>query len=172
MKKIAYAFSGLLAGLFLVSNVQAQGSNLGLGLRMTPDGGGFTIKYFFDQNLAIEGQLNAGGILALEGQSVTAAGLIEYHINLPDPSWRLFFGGGMHFGNWDRDDYRGSQFILGIDGIGGVEYIFKKIPLGLSGDFRPAVNFLTDVEFFPHNLFGASARYYFPSKSKAKHPRG
>lgn len=166
MKKIFYAIAGTLASIVLTTNVHAQAGNFGVGLRMTPDGGGATVKYFFDRNLAIEGQLNAGGIVALEGTSITAVGLVEYHITLPDPAWRIFFGGGAHFGNWDRDDYRGNQFIFGIDGIGGVEYTFKKIPLGLSADFKPAVNFVTDVEFFPHNILGASARFYLGRMSK------
>jgi hypothetical protein len=169
MKRIFFALAGVVAGMVLSTNVQAQAGDFSVGLRMTPDGGGATVKYFLDHNLAIEGQLNAGGIVALEGTSITAVGLVEYHITLPDPSWRIFFGGGAHFGNWDRDDYRGNQFIFGIDGIGGVEYNFKKIPLGLSADFKPAVNFVTDVEFFPHNILGASARFYIGQAMKKKH---
>ena len=147
----------------------AQRGDIALGIRATPDGGGLSSKYFFDRNLAFEGQVNAGGIIGLEGKSFNMAGLMEYHISLPDPSWRLFLGGGMHLGTWNRGNryseragryVNGSEFILGIDAIGGVEYLFKKIPLGLSADFKPAVNFLSEIDFFPHNMFGASARFY------------
>lgn len=168
MKKVTLLISGLLLGLFLAIQANAQSSRVGLGLRLTPDGGGFTGKFFLDPNLAIEGQLNAGGILAGEGESVTAVGLLEYHIVLPDPSWRVFFGGGAHIGTWDHDhgyhdgkpDDKDNEFIFGIDGIGGVEYVFKSVPIGLSADFKPAINFLSDVDFFPHNMFGVSARFY------------
>jgi len=168
MKKVLLFLSGLLFIGCLSQPAFAQGGRTGLGLRMSPDGAGFTGKFFVDRNLAIEAQLNAGGVFGGDGQSVNAVGLLEYHIALPDPSWRIFFGGGAHIGTWERggrykedrweDDHK--EFIFGIDGVGGVEYIFKKIPLGLSADFKPAINLVSDVDFFPHNMFGVSARIY------------
>ena len=168
MKKVLLALSGLLLTLSLSYNAQAQGSRTGLGLRLSPDGAGFTGKFFMDRNLAIEAQLNAGGVFGGEGESVTGVGLLEYHIPLPDPSWRVFFGGGAHIGSWDhgrryregRWDDDDHEFIFGIDGIGGVEYVFKTVPIGLSADFKPAINLVSDVDFFPHNMFGLSARFY------------
>lgn len=157
----------LLAGCAAFSNqAHAQGGDAAIGLRLTPDGAGFTGKFFVDKPLAIEAQLNAGGIFAFEGESVTAVGLVEYHIQLPDPSWRLFFGGGAHIGTWDRDYRRGNdEFIFGLDAIGGVEYQMKNIPIAFSGDFKPAVNIVSRADFFPHNMFGAAARYYFSRKA-------
>ncbi|WP_276134010.1 hypothetical protein [Polluticoccus soli] len=169
MKKVLLFFAFTALGIGMVNDSYAQRGKIGLGLRATPDGGGFTGKFFIDPNLAIEAQMNAGGVFGLEGESFNVVGLAEYHITLPDPSWRIFFGGGMHFGVWDRgrwysnregrwvDDHEG---IFGIDGIGGVEYNFKNIPLGLSADFKPAINFLSDVDFFPHNMFGVAGRFY------------
>ena len=152
----------LLFNAFSFQNVQAQQrGDIAVGLRPTPDGGGATAKFFMDHNFAIEAQLNAGGFYS--GQSVDAVGLLEYHIYLPDPSWRIYFGGGLHMGSWDRYDDNHTQFIFGIDGIGGVEYVFKNIPLGLSADFKPALNFATDVAFFPHNIVGVAGRFYFGS---------
>jgi len=168
MKKLLLVLSGLLLSIGLSQPATAQGSRTGLGLRLTPDGGGFTGKFFVDRNLAIEAQLNAGGVFGGEGESLTAVGLLEYHIPLPDPSWRIFFGGGAHMGTWDHDhrhrdgrrEHDDNEFIFGIDGIGGVEYVFKRVPIGLSADFKPAINFVSDVDFFPHNMFGVSARFY------------
>lgn len=151
----------------------AQSTRTGAGLRLTPDGGGGTIKHFLDPALALEAQLNAGGLMGLEGESFTAVGLLEYHIPLPDPSWRLFFGGGAHIGVWNnRNHYDPDEFIFGVDGIGGVEYVFRNFPLGLTGDFKPAINFVTDVDFFPHNIFGIGARFYFgPGAIRRPTPR-
>ncbi len=169
MKSILLVLSTLILSIGLSNNVFAQPGQTGLGLRLTPDGGGFTGKFFLDRNVAFEAQLNAGGVFGGEGESFNAVGLLEYHIPLPDPSWRVFFGGGVHVGVWDRDNRRyssdgryreGSEPIFGIDGIGGVEYVFKSVPIGLSADFKPAINFLSDVDFFPHNMFGMSARFY------------
>jgi len=163
----------LLIMLIGVSIVNAQMvSAVGLGVRATPDGGGLTGKFFFSRNWAIEGQLNASGgttYMNYDGPSMTMVSLLEYHIILPDPSWRIFFGPGMHFGNWDRYNdgsgyfdghYSGTQGIFGVDAIGGVEYVFKSIPIGLSADMKPAYNFAKDATFFPNNFFGVSARYY------------
>lgn len=170
MKRITTIF----AALFLLSatTVSAQYNHTGIGLRATPDGGGFNIKTLLAPHLAFEGQLNVGGVFGLAGESFTAVALLEANIPLPDNSWRLFFGGGLHAGSWNngrwynyRDDRwitNRAQPIIGIDGIGGVEYNFKNIPLGLSADIKPAINFTGNgPEFFNHNMFGATARYYF-----------
>lgn len=169
MKRTLLFVATIASALLLLAptSATAQKNDIGLGLRATPDGGGFTGKFFFSKNLALEAQLNAGGVLAFEGTSFNAVALLEYHIILPDPSWRIFFGGGLHAGVWDHDAFYyapyvsdRSEAIFGIDAIGGVEYVFKKIPLGLSADIKPAINFVEDARFFPHNMFGLSARFY------------
>lgn len=168
MKRIVLFLFGMLLTTGIGYTAKAQSGMVGLGLRATPDGGGFNVKYFIDQNLSFEGQMNAGGILGLEGESFNVVGLLAYNVILPDPSWRIFFGGGAHFGVWDHDyrynperiDRDGDEFIFGFDGIGGAEYIFKNIPLGLSADIKPAINLVSDVDFFPHNMFGFTAKYY------------
>lgn len=171
MKKMTRLLSiATMAIMTMTTTVNAQ--NAGIGIRATPDGGGFNGKFMVGKYLALEGQLNIGGIYRLPGESFTAVALLEGVIPLPDPSWRLFFGGGLHAGAWDnrrwydnRDDVwvdDRPEPIIGIDGIGGVEYVFKNIPLGLSADVKPAINFTGDgPEFFNHNLVGLSARYYF-----------
>lgn len=136
----------------------AVAQDVALGLRANPDGAGATAKFFMDHNWAIEAQLNGGGVF--DGPSFAAVALAEYHIDLPPAGWRLFFGGGLHAGAWDRYDNGNTQGIFGIDGIGGVEYVFRTIPLGLSADLKPAVNFAEDVAFFPNNFFGVAARFY------------
>jgi hypothetical protein len=167
MRKLLLQISVLLLSMLSVHSVQAQmTSSIAVGLRATPDGGGATGKFFLNDNMAIEAQLNG----SVFNPSVAAVGLFEYQIILPDPSWRIFFGGGLHFGVWDRYDDGYSQGIFGIDGIGGVEYVFKNIPLGLSADLKPAMNFVSDPAFFPNNIFGVAARFYLPIKgSKASH---
>lgn len=173
LKKIFLFLATVFAAVVFTVDAQAQKGDAAVGLRLTPDGGGATAKFFVMNNLALEAQLNAGGILGGDGTSVTFVGLAEYHIILPDPSWRIFFGGGFHGGQWDRDDYRGTQGIFGIDAIGGAEYVFKRIPLGLSADIKPAINFVTDAEFFPHNIIGASARFYIGRvHTQSAHKRG
>ena len=148
-----------------VSSGFAQPGRNALGVRMTTDGGGISWKYFVSRQYAFETQVNLGGIRYLDGRSITGTGLIEYHLPLPSPRFRVFFGGGLHFGRWtDREspEYP-DEFILGLDGIGGFEYIFPKSAWVISGDLKPALNYIETVEFFPHGMFGVAARYYFDS---------
>lgn len=166
MKKIVLCLSALL---MIAAGARAQRST-GIGVRLTPDGLGFTGKFFMDRNIAFEGQVNAGGVMGGDGESFTLVGLIQYHIPLGEPNWRLYFGGGAHIGSWNRDRRRwengrwrddDNEFILGIDAVGGIEYLFKTAPVGLSIDVKPAVNLLSDMDFFSNNMLGFSARYYF-----------
>jgi hypothetical protein len=173
MKKIILTLAGLIALTFSGLDASAQNNgSVALGLRMTPDGGGFSAKFFTTPNWVIETQLNAGGVFGGDGESFNAVALVEYHIYMPDPSWSIFFGGGLHGGVWDHDnriyrtgDYysnsRNSEGIFGLDAIGGVAYKFKKIPLSLSADMKPAVNLVENAGFFGHNMFGLAARVHF-----------
>lgn len=170
MRRIGLLFT-IISGLVITINANAQRTT-GIGIRATPDGAGFNVKTQFSKHLAFEGQLNAGGVLGLEGESFNAVGLLEVLIPLPDNSWQIYFGGGLHGGVWDRPVWErfsdgdlvrdSAEPIFGFDGVGGVSYSFKKIPLGLSADIKPAINVLSSgPEFFPHNMFGLTARYEF-----------
>jgi len=172
MSKIKILGLGLvMAGLGAMAvPAAAQNYKIGLGGRLTLDGIGANAKFFMNKAMAIELQANVGGLSWYnDGASTTFAGIFEYHIALPKPEWQIFFGGGLHAGVWSHDndwyyndEWRdANEFIFGINAIGGVEYKFKKIPLALSGDFRPAVNFVTEPRFFSHNIIGVAARYTF-----------
>lgn len=163
--------------LSYVSHAQMN-SGIAVGLRGTPDGGGITGKFYMHNNWAFEAQLNGSagnGYADNDGASMVAVGLLEYNFILPDPSWRIFVGPGIHAGTWDRYNdgyegrYRNVEAAIGIDGIAGVEYIFKEFPIGLSADIKPAVNFASEAAIFPNNFFGVSARYYLPTTRGHQH---
>lgn len=170
MKKAALLLLIAIGSTGFCQKLYAQRGDAAIGLRATPDGGGFNIKAYLTKNLAFEGQLNAGGLIGgYNGQSFTAVALLEATIVFPDPSWRMFFGGGLHGGVWDQGWHYsnfenryvdGGQPIFGLDAIVGAEYVFKKIPLSLGVDVKPAINLIGDVEYFPHNMVGATVRYY------------
>jgi len=151
--------------LLIAGKGYAQPGRHALGVRGTLDGVGISYKSYTGSRYAIETQLNFGGIRYLEGKSISAAALIEYHLPLPSPEFRIFFGGGLHFGRWtDRQDAgHPNEIIIGLDGVGGIEYLFRKFPLSISGDLRPSLNYIQEVEFFPHGMLGVGLRYYFGS---------
>jgi hypothetical protein len=149
----------------LATATLAQPGRTGLGIRSSLDGAGFTAIQLINRSYAIEGQLNVGGQRALRGQSLYVCMLLQYHLDLPVPYVRIYFGGGAQGGYWvHRQEAEHEQEVMaGLSGVGGVEFWLRRVPLALSGDFRPAINYLQEVEFFPHNIVGISLRYYFGS---------
>jgi hypothetical protein len=164
--------TGILSFLLccLLLQVRAQSGSFGLGLRPSVDGAGISGKYFIDQGFALETQLNIGGLRILEGRSYSTSTLITYNLPLPVRVMRLYFGGGCHFGFWGSRLRSGhpDEWIFGLDGIGGLEVFFRQAPVSISGELKPALNYLQEVEFLPHNLLGMTFRYYFGSRKFMK----
>ncbi|MDA3943431.1 MAG: hypothetical protein PF694_07815 [Bacteroidetes bacterium] len=138
---------------------KAQDYNTGIGFR----GGfsnGLTIKHFVSQKAAFE------GILSSRWSGFQITGLYEIHnraFNADRLNW--YFGFGAHIGFWNGNKVPWSDddekyTVVGIDGILGLEYNFREIPINLSIDWKPELN------FYGHNGFwgdgGAlSVRYIF-----------
>ena len=144
-------------------------SQLGAGLRFSPDGAGLSLRYLMSMHFSLEGQLNASaGTDDDHGQSVTAGVLACYNITFSDPSWRVYLGGGAHTGTWRqyKDDRYPSQNIVGLDAGAGAEYMFVIAPVAISLDVKPAVNFMHGLENFPNNTFGLSVRYYLGARNQ------
>ncbi|MFA7401935.1 MAG: hypothetical protein GX612_05940 [Bacteroidales bacterium] len=79
-----------------------------------------------------------------------------------------FAGGGLSVGpTFGANPFSNNPvgFRLGLNGIGGAEYKFAKIPLTLQADVRPGVAFyIWGGGFYPrfdYSLLNASARYTF-----------
>jgi hypothetical protein len=120
------------------TNVKAQDL---LGIR----GGwynGITYQHYMGSNTAFEliGQFTRGGT------NFTA--LYEIHNDIPEAEGlKFYYGAGGHIGFYQDgrhdifgDRYYGHGAVIGVDGIIGLEYFFKPIPLQLSLDYKPALN--------------------------------
>jgi len=175
MKKLQITISVLFIFLFGAGNAMAQEIQngdvppFGIGIRANPDGAGITAKYFFIPQISFEGMVNAsGGTYFGSGPSTTIVGLAEYNLIFNNPSWRAFIGPGGHITSWKQypeiNNYR--QTLIGIDGIIGLEYVFYEVPIGISIDVKPAMNFVNGVTAFPENTFGLAVRYYFGGWNK------
>ncbi len=143
----------------IVTLSNAQDYNTGIGLR----GGlssGLTVKHFIGEKAAIE------GILATRWQGFIITGLYEIHnqaYEVDRLNWYYGFGG--HIGFWDGSnvswaDDDNSYTVIGVDGILGLEYNFKEIPINISIDWKPAFNIVGYSGFWGDG--GAiSIRYIF-----------
>ena len=156
------------------ANAQDHNHPYAAGLRATPDGAGASVRYFPYEFLSLEGQLNfsggrPSGLPSSSGKSTMAGFLAQFHAPLWGPTWSVFVGAGAHFGSWIRyKDISKNETMYGLDAIVGVEYHFPDMPLGVSVDVKPALNYSPDVTYFPNNILGLSARYYFGNNVRMK----
>jgi len=117
---------------------------------------GVTGRYYFTERSAVE------AIVGLYNRTASLTALYQYHWDLSAltvPGFGWYAGGGAHIGT-RRIDGSGT-FLAGVDGIAGINYVFEKIPLNLSLDWKPAIHFTTSSELAD---FGVSARYIFGGK--------
>jgi len=172
MKQAYIILAAAFLVVFFANNAKAQkvAPPYAIGFRANPDGGGLSAKYFFNENINIEAMLNgSGGTNAYRYHSKVFLALAEYNFLLANPSWRIYVGPGLHVGRQKQYRYMYGEFpatkqaIFGFDMIGGIEYVFDYVPVGISLDVKPAVNFYNGITAFPNNTFGLGIRYYFGS---------
>ena len=149
MKKIILT---LILAISIITLANAQDYKTGIGLR----GGtswGLTLKHFVSQKAAFE------GILYGYGNGFHVAGLYEIHNTAFDVDHlKWYYGGGAHLGIYDNgtDDI----FVLGADGVLGIEYSFSEAPICIGIDWNPYLNVISEFDFVP-NSGALSIRYIF-----------
>jgi hypothetical protein len=148
----------LFATTFFITAAHAQAPfQKALGVKF-PGGLSLTYKQFISDNHNLEAQFTAWH------KGMRVAGLYEFNFysfeTVPELSW--FVGAGAHLGFWKsayQKNYN-SQMDVGADGIIGLGYTFKKLPVNLSADWEPAVTLVGNAGFTP--VFGGIAvRYTF-----------
>lgn len=151
-----------LISLFIgiaLSTVKAQDYNTAIGIRLGLSNG-ISAKHFISSENAIEGILNTrwGGFYVV--------GLYEWQKPINDvPRLYWYYGAGGHVGVWSSSaspwfNESGSYTVLGIDGILGLEYVFKEAPINISLDWKPGFNVLGNTGFWGDEL-ALSGRFYF-----------
>ena len=150
MKKTGSVFIIILCLLVTSLKVKAQDYKTALGVRLSSNdaivNNPVTLKYFFSPSVAVEGLLSFGDPVAL-------GILIEKHkpSGLGGLSW--FWGAGVYLGFESPKNF-GAQGVLGLD------FKLPAIPLNLSVDWKPELNFIKEVVFEP-SAVGASIRFTF-----------
>ena len=112
------------------------------------NGGGVTLKTFVKDNQALEliGFLNSAG--------TRITGLYEFHGDLnTEGNLKWYLGFGAHAGL-----YKLNNTLFGGDGVVGMDYKFKDMPLNLALDWQPTVEFKKNYGF-TGNWGGLAIRY-------------
>ena len=121
---------------------------------------GLTVKHFISNNVAVE------GIVSSRWQGFSVTGLYEIHkqaFKTDRLNW--YYGAGSHVGFWDGSNVdwssnNDSYTVIGVDGILGIEYNIKDIPINISLDWKPTLNIVGYSGFWGDG--GAlSVRYIF-----------
>lgn len=137
------------------ASAQYSGKSLyktAIGVRVVPLG--VTFKTFLGQtNKAIEliGNFN-------DGFRVT--GFYEWHGDLTaNKTLKWYIGLGAHGGYYEKNDNDGISF--GFDGVVGLDYKFKTLPLNLSLDWQPSMELITPKTAFKADRGGVAVRFAF-----------
>jgi hypothetical protein len=129
-----FRFSGLL--LLLVGLSQqafAQKYDTALGARLGGGNYGITLQQRVASRVTIE------GIAGLGQREYSGTVLGEYHFGILGPSLNYYFGAGGHVGH--NKDTGGFS---GLDALVGVEYKVAFLPIAISFDFKPTLEFAGD----------------------------
>jgi hypothetical protein len=165
MKKIVIALIAFFTTLTSVSYAQSEYKSAIGGRVGIPIAG--SIKHFIFESGAIEGYAGFRGAAGVyySGINITLGVMYQHHFPIGDiDGFQWYVGGGalVQFYNFDNnpDDY--SSTGLGINGVGGVDYKFKNIPLNVSADWMPTF-FLNKTYYnnFGAGYGGIAARYTF-----------
>ena len=103
-------------------------------------------KYFFNSTTAVEGLFSFSDPIAI-------GALIEKHKPFGSEGLRWFWGAGAYVGF-------GGGRNFGAQGIVGLDFLFPSLPVNLSVDWKPELNFVKQFSFEPAAV-GFSARFAF-----------
>ena len=157
MKKVILSLITISSFVLISNTSKAQQSNdlpdykMAVGLKFGPYESGFSGKYFFAPNTALE------GILGFNNHGVVVTGLYEMDIIAFNvPALKFYYGAGAHIGaegagNYsvlgNNRSYDNTHLLLGIDGVLGLEYKIPQAPIAISVDLDPRVELATGPFF-------------------------
>ena len=147
-------FLGLLLGFLVTASAQETSSSSyrkhQLGIRISSQDAvvnhSISYKYFFSPTVAGEALFSFSDPAAI-------GILIEKHTSFGPPGISWFWGGGPYVGF-------GGGRNFGIQGVGGLDFLFPSLPINLSIDWKPELNFTKQFSFEPAAV-GLSARFAF-----------
>ena len=153
--------------LFLVpARAQDFVYDIGIGARIGL-AYGVNVKYFLKHHPTRQPHSALEGIFTTRFNGVNAAVVYEYHNGIFDTEGlSMYLGGGAHIAVWNSEkvywetEKTGFNPYFGMDGIIGIEYVLADIPLAVSLDWKPCINFVSDLNAMIDDI-GLSFRYLF-----------
>lgn len=157
----------IVSGWFIqASTAQDFDYDLGFGARIGL-AYGLNFKYFLRHHPTRQPHNALEGIITTRYNGANAIALFEYHNEIFDTKGlNVYLGGGAHFAVWNSDEVdwetekHGYNPYAGLDAIIGMEYVIAYIPVAISLDWKPAVNFISDLNLMIDDI-GLSVRYLF-----------
>jgi hypothetical protein len=141
--------AGFVVNAWAQTEVPSPAYRFALGVRLsnsTPTlNNSITGKYFVTDRSAVEGLISFGSRFGM-------GALLEIHKPTNVEGLRWFYGGGAFVGFENGDTYLGPTGVLGLD------YKFTNVPINLSLDWKPELNFIPDIDFVP-DAFALSVRF-------------
>jgi hypothetical protein len=123
----------LLLFVALSQRAAAQKYTTALGARLGGGNYGLTLQQRVASRVTVE------GIAGLREREYSGTVLGEYHFGILGPSLNYYVGAGGHIGH--NKDTGGFS---GLDALVGVEYKVAFLPVVLSFDFKPTLEFSSD----------------------------
>ena len=140
----------IVAALWAVTGLSAQNYQCAVGVRGGVTATGLSVRYHFDPVNALEGMLDFA-------QGFYISALYERTIPVIGEGFEFYYGAGANLGSWDYDD---GEFTFGVNGIIGLEYKIRELPLAFSLDYKPNLNVIGKTGFHAAD-FGLGIRVAF-----------
>jgi predicted heme/steroid binding protein len=128
---------------------------------------GLNAKYFLRLHPARQPHYALEGMITTRYNGLNGTILCAYHHEIFDTEgFNIYTGGGVHFAVWNSDevDWETEKYgynpYTGLDLMIGMEYVIAYVPLAISLDWKPAVNFISDLNLMIDEI-GLSLRYLF-----------
>ena len=155
MRRFTFTIIFFCAAIAMVSG---QEYNTSAGVRLGLFSG-LTVKHFVNKKAALE------GLFATRWQGFEITGLYEIHeqaFDVDNLYWYYGFGAHLGFYNGRHVEWGtpGSAYsVIGIDGVGGLEYSSHEVPFTVGIDLKPSLNLFGYTGFWTD--LALSVRYRF-----------
>ncbi len=164
MKKITFLILFICCIYFSLNAQINNSTNTGynyetaIGIKFYP--GALTIKHFIAGNKALEGLAYFGP------DGFRATGLYEFYGDITGiEGLKWYAGPGAHLGFWssswlNKYPESNNSLAIGVDGVLGLDYKINSLPIDVSLDWQPSLNFV-GYNYFEGGWGGIGLRYTF-----------